>query len=146
MATVSWWIWMILGLLLMLGELLTPGGFYLIFFGVGAGIVGLIALVLPDIPPTAQTLLFVVLSVMALLFFRRPLLERMRKLSPEMPVDRIEGEMATAMEPIEPAATGKAEFRGSSWNARNVGSSPILRDHRCRVENVDGLTLLVKSL
>lgn len=27
-----WWIWLVAGLALMLGELLTPGGFYLLVF------------------------------------------------------------------------------------------------------------------
>ena len=29
----EWWIWVVLGLALLLGEILTPGGFYLLFFG-----------------------------------------------------------------------------------------------------------------
>jgi regulator of protease activity HflC (stomatin/prohibitin superfamily) len=32
----GWWIWIVLGLVLLLGELVTPGGFYILFFGVGA--------------------------------------------------------------------------------------------------------------
>jgi membrane protein implicated in regulation of membrane protease activity len=32
----EWWIWILLGLVLLLGEIVTPGGFYILFFGVGA--------------------------------------------------------------------------------------------------------------
>ena len=32
-----------LGLVLLLGEMITPGGFYILFFGVGAIIVGILA-------------------------------------------------------------------------------------------------------
>jgi membrane protein implicated in regulation of membrane protease activity len=42
-------------------------------------------------------------------------------------------------------AIGKAELRGSTWNARNVGETPITEDQRCRVESVDGLTLSVRG-
>ena len=38
-----WWVWILLGFLLLLAELLTPGGLYLLFFGVAAIIVGLLA-------------------------------------------------------------------------------------------------------
>ncbi len=35
-----WWYWVVLGLLLTGLELATPGGFFVIFFGVGALLVG----------------------------------------------------------------------------------------------------------
>jgi membrane protein implicated in regulation of membrane protease activity len=36
----DWWIWVVLGLVLLIGEIVTPGGFYLLFFGIGAVVVG----------------------------------------------------------------------------------------------------------
>ena len=38
-----WWVWILLGFLLLLAEVLTPGGLYLLFFGVAAILVGLLA-------------------------------------------------------------------------------------------------------
>ena len=38
----DWWIWILFGLLLLLVELVTPGGFYILFFGIGAVIVGIL--------------------------------------------------------------------------------------------------------
>jgi membrane protein implicated in regulation of membrane protease activity len=38
----DWWIWILLGLLLCVAELTTPGGFYILFFGIGAVIVGIL--------------------------------------------------------------------------------------------------------
>ncbi len=35
-----WWAWVLVGFLLLLGEILTPGGFFILFFGVGALVVG----------------------------------------------------------------------------------------------------------
>ena len=40
-----WWYWMVLGLLLLGLELATPGGFFLLFFGVGALLVGGLAII-----------------------------------------------------------------------------------------------------
>ncbi len=44
------WIWLILGLVLLAGELLTPGGFFIIFFGVGALAVGVLRLAGLEMP------------------------------------------------------------------------------------------------
>src|SRR4029078_2204269 len=41
--TLLWWQWLLFGLVLMVAELATPGGFYLLFFGVAAVIVGLLS-------------------------------------------------------------------------------------------------------
>ena len=35
-----WWYWMLLGLVLLGAEMVTPGGFYILFFGLAALIVG----------------------------------------------------------------------------------------------------------
>ena len=37
---ILWWHWLVLGLLLVLAELAASGGFYIIFFGIAALIVG----------------------------------------------------------------------------------------------------------
>lgn len=141
----AWWIWVALGLLLALGELLTPGGFYLVFFGVGAVVAGLMKLIIPGTPLGLQGLLFVVISVASLMLFRRPLLERFRILRPEIQVDTLIGETAIAMEDIASDAIGKAELRGTSWSARNLGAATIPKGRRCRVERVEGLTLFVEA-
>ena len=36
----AWWIWVLGGLVLLLAEVLTPGGFFVVFFGAGAILVG----------------------------------------------------------------------------------------------------------
>ena len=39
-----WWAWLLVGFLLVFAELLTPGGFYLLFFGLAGIVVGLLGL------------------------------------------------------------------------------------------------------
>ena len=36
----GWWLWMLLGFALIVCELTTPGGFFFLFFGLGAVAVG----------------------------------------------------------------------------------------------------------
>ena len=40
---ILWWHWLVLGLVLVVSEMATPGGFYIVFFGVGALAVGILA-------------------------------------------------------------------------------------------------------
>ena len=142
----TWWLWTLVGLLLLAGELLTPGGFYLIFFGAGAIAVGILKLFRLQLGLPLEGLIFIVISVAALALFRKPLLQRFKGLSPTSNVDNLTSEVATALEDIPAGGRGKAELRGTSWNAQNMGDSPIRKATRCKVERVDGLTLLVRPL
>ena len=140
-----WWIWIILGFLLLLAELLTPGGLYLLFFGVAAIFVGLLAGLALAGPPWMQWLLFSLLSVVALSVFRRPLLRRLRPAAMGAEVDSLIGETAIVLEDMAADAIGKAELRGSAWSARNVGKDSLSRGQRCKVEKVEGLMLWVRA-
>ena len=95
-----WWAWWGLGLLLILLELLTPLGFYLIFFGVGALLVGGLAGLLLTVPPWAEWLLFAACSILAMLVFRRPVLTRFHAGSQRSASDSMVGETALALEDI----------------------------------------------
>lgn len=138
---VTWWMWFLLGVLLLLAELITPGAFYQLFFGLGAIVVGLIGLVGINLPLPIQMLLFIALSIGSLLWLRKRLRVKLDSRLPEKKVDDLEGETAVAMEDIAVGAVGKAELRGAAWNARNAGDAVIPESQRCRVMRVDGLTL-----
>ena len=140
-----WWMWVIFRLLLLAGELLTPGGFYVLFFGVAGVCVGLVTRLFPAFPAVGQWLLFSVLAVASLLVFRRPLLEWFRRRSPSKEVDSLVGETAEALEDIAPGQTGRAELRGAAWKAENAGAVPIACRQRCRVVRVEGLTLFIEG-
>ncbi len=141
---IAWWVWFLFGLLLLLAEFLTPGAFYQFFFGAGAVVVGLIGAFGIDMPLALQLGVFLVLSVGSLLVLREPLKIRFGTGSADN-VDKIEGQMAVALQDIAVNDHGKAELRGSVWSARNVGDTDIVENQRCRVERVDGLTLAIKG-
>ena len=140
-----WWIWIVLGCALLLLELATPGGFYFIFFGASAVIVGFLTAAGITSTDWVEWLLFSVFAIGATAIFRRPLLQKFGAVTPRGEVDSLVGETATAMEPIHPGAIGKAELRGTSWTAFNSSSESLVRGQRCRVERVDGLTIFVRS-
>ena len=70
----TWWLWVTLGLVLGAIELATPGGFFVIFFGVAAVAVGLAELAGLGLPAWGQWLAFPILALVALRLFRKPLL------------------------------------------------------------------------
>src|SRR5262245_11547031 len=92
----SWWLWLLLCLIMFARELMTPGGFFIFFFGVGAIVVGLLTLLGLAGPPSLQWLLFVAISVVAFAIFRKPLQNRLGK-TPAQEVDSLVGEVAITL-------------------------------------------------
>ena len=142
----TWWMWMILGLVLLACEMITPGTFFFMFLGISGLLTRLVAWIGPDLPAWVPWLLFSIFSAVSLAFFRKPLMEKF-KLSGRQghKVDSLVGENALALEDIAPGAMGKVELRGASWTARNTGDQPIQRAERPKVERVEGLTLCIRS-
>ena len=140
-----WWYWVLLGLALAAIELATPGGFFFIFFAVGALLVGAIDLSGIVESDAIEWTLFTAVSIACLALFRKPLLRRMNRSGTNDAVDSLVGELAVAAEAILPGQYGRAQLRGSSWTARNVGGSPVAAGERSRVVAVRGLELDIRS-
>ena len=137
----EWWQWLAGGLGLIVLEVVTPSGFFVIFFGIGALTVGILARLAIVEAWWLQWLLFTVLSVVYLLLFRG----RLKSLVPMPPptVDSLVGVLATAQEHLLPGLVGRVEVRGSAWSARNTSDVTLETGQRCRVVTVDGLLLTV---
>jgi inner membrane protein len=137
------WMWIALGLVLAAVELATPGGFFIIFFGVGALVVGLLRVGGLLEPAWSQWLVFPIVAVVALKFFRQPMLARLQGRE-GAPVDSLVGDSALPSIALAPGARGKAEVRGAVWNAHNVGERTVGARERCRVVAVNGLELDIR--
>jgi membrane protein implicated in regulation of membrane protease activity len=141
-----WWSWLLLGLVLLAAEMATPGGFYILFFGLAALIVGALAALEWLNTAWLQWLLFSILSLISLFLFRNSLLVWMKAHEPVgQDVDSIVGETAVLTEDLPAGALGRVELRGTTWSARNAGHTMLTKGHRARVERVDGLTLWIAS-
>lgn len=139
-----WWYWLLLGLLLLGAEMMTPGGFYILFFGLAALVVGAIAWLELVPGESAQWLLFSGMAVAFLLLFRGPLLARINASEVKHPdVDSMLGEIATPVDTLAAGAVGRVELRGTTWSARNTGPNPLAKGQRSKVTGMDGLTLLI---
>ncbi len=139
-----WWLWILLGFGLLAGEMMTPTGFYVFFFGVAALAVGALGwLEIAGSAPT-QWLLFSIFSVVSLLLLRPRLAGRFDpSKGGNTPLPDFVGDIAILVEDLAPGGVAKAELRGTSWNVRSHEHRPLPRGARCRVERVEGLTLWV---
>lgn len=142
-----WWHWIVVGFILIGIELGAVGNFFILFFGLGAIVVGLLDLVGLEGPQWLQWLLFSFFSVVLLLLFRDRLLQWFRDRSAGADrVDALTGETAVVIDPMPPSGMGRVELRGAAWSARNLSATPIAKGKRCRVVAVDGLVLSVQPL
>jgi hypothetical protein len=139
----TWWWWVLGGLALAAVELFTPGTFFIVFFGAGAIVVGALLGIGVRLSSALQWLVFSLVSVGSLLVFRGRLLAATRGAGGG-PVDSIAGEVAVLLDDLAPGAVGKAELRGTAWNARSAGGRALRRGERVRVERVEGLMLWVR--
>ena len=140
----EWWIWLVVGLGLMAFEVVTPGGFILLFFGIGAAVVGL--LVAPGLagPLWAQLLIFTLVSAGSLAVFRKRMLESMKTpAGTDEKLADLVGAVVLLTEDAPAHARGRAEYRGAPWTVQNVGDTPLGKNARARVIGVDGLTLRI---
>ena len=140
----DWWVWILLGFGFLVAEIVTPGGFFALFFGAAALVVG--ALVGAGIagPAWVQWLLFSLLSVASLLFLRPRIAGRFGgSQGGNTPMPALIGNEAVLLEDLEPGGIAKAELRGTSWSVRSRHPERLARGTRTVVQRVDGLTLWI---
>jgi membrane protein implicated in regulation of membrane protease activity len=140
-----WWHWLVLGLVLVALEMAASGGFYIIFFGIAAIVVAVLEMLGIAGPTWVQVLLFSILSIASLLLFRNPIMRRLNLNAGAPDIDTLATEPGTVLEAMAAGANGRVEVRGTTWSARNVGTTYLTHGERCIVVRSDRLTLLVKA-
>jgi hypothetical protein len=142
----AWWAWLVLGIGLLGVEMFViDAQFYLVFIGLSAALVGLLGLVGVEIPQWAQWLAFGVLAVVAMIVFRKRVYELVRGTTGRVEERLTVGDRVLVATRLEPGQSGRVEYRGSSWTARNTGANAIEAGREAVIAEVDGLTLHVKS-
>lgn len=137
---------MLLGAALLAAEMALPGSFFVLFFGVGAVAVGVLAGVGLTDEAWLEWLLFSVVSVVSLLAFRSRLLAYFEKSrASTVGSERIVGDLAMLVDDLEPGDIGRAELRGTVWKVRSREPHRLARGQHVRVERVEGLTLWVRA-
>lgn len=144
-----WFVWALVGIALIGLEMLMPG-FVIFFFGIGALATALFSLI-PLVGGLLwlQILLFVVFSILSLLFLRR----RFTKIFAGTvfdshhadPEETGVGETAEVIETVSPHTDGRIRFQGTTWPAR-TRSATILPGSRAIVIERTGMTYIIAPL
>jgi membrane protein implicated in regulation of membrane protease activity len=138
-----WWGWIVVGVVLLAGELVADAQFYLVFLGAAAVLTGLLGVAGLSGGVAVQWAIFGGLAVVLLVGFRRRVYGHLRGTTPPGH-ESIVGEVAVVQEAIAPGALGRAELRGTSWTARNVGSEALAAGQRAQVARLEGLVIDVR--
>ncbi len=141
----EWWHWVIVGMLLTLAELAMPA-FFVIWFGLGALLVGGLLFIAPDLSSTAQVLLWIVASLaMVMLWFRvfKQNFDRTRSGTAD---GEAIGEIGLLVGAIVPFGKGKVRFQrpllgSDEWVC--LADDAIPAGERVRVVGVEGSFLKV---
>ena len=139
-----WWGWILVGTLLLAGELfVVEADFYLVFLGFAAVVVGVLDLAGLGGPLWLEWLLFAGIAVVSTVFFRQRVYRRLRPAAGGEVGDSVAGQTVLVRQELAPGASGPVELRGTVWSARNVGPAPLAPGARARVARVEGLVLEV---
>ena len=141
------YIWIIVGLLLMLSEFVIPG-FIIFFFGAAAIIVGILQALVPGVPLPAWIIACCILGAVLLLLCRRFMPKYMTgtrmtgSCETDVDNDGVIGEKVTVVEAISVGQPGKVELHGTLWNA--VAEKDISNGEIVVVKGKKNLTLTVE--
>ena len=137
--------WWIAALVLIAAEMILPG-YFLLWIGVAAGVMGLVTLVAPSLPAIAQAVVFALLALASCVVYWRyirplaeqrddqPLLNRRGK--------KLVGEHFVLIEPIV-NGRGKVKVGDGQWLAEGP---ELPAGSEVEVVSVDGTTLRVRQL
>ncbi|MXY25902.1 MAG: hypothetical protein F4Y45_15465 [Acidobacteria bacterium] len=140
----SWWGWLIVGIVLIGGELMTDAAFYLVFAGAAAVVVGLLGLAGLALPVWAQWVAFSVLAIGLMVLFRRKLYDRLRGGLPELQHPAV-GAVVVVTEEVAPGGRTRVRLQGTDWNAVNSGATSIAAGADARVVEADGVELRIAA-
>jgi len=139
-----WWIWMILAAICIIGEVFTAG-FFLLWFGIGALVAGLLALM--GLGAGWQWAVFVVVSGVLLVVSRRFAERFTEKQPPGIGADRFIGKQGIVLEEIDNAKnTGRVRVDKEEWRADGDGDEAIPVGKRVIVTRLDGTHMVVKPV
>ncbi|APT74267.1 nodulation efficiency protein D (NfeD) [Thermosipho melanesiensis] len=133
--------WIVLGLILMALEILTPT-FFIFWFGVGALASSLVAYFIGN--TIWELTVFVVVSGI-LVILTRPIINKMTGDEPrKINVDDIVGKKALVIEEINnKKAKGLVKINGDTWRAFSKNDEIIEKDKYVKVLKVEGAHLIV---
>lgn len=143
---VVYWHWLTLGAILLALEIIVPGAIVM-WFGFGAMVTGLVLLLVPSLSVAAQLILFVVLSVISLIAWRKSPWYKEETTPSDTPGlnDRLNsniGKVYTLSTPII-NGRGTVEVDGTIWQVQGADAPT---GTRVKVVSLDGVFFNVETV
>jgi membrane protein implicated in regulation of membrane protease activity len=140
-----WWHWMVLGIVLTLLELAVPA-FFLIWFGVGALLVGFALLAVPGLSFAWQIVAWVICSILFIGLWFKVFKPGIHKTRAGMSKGAVVGEVGLITREIRPFEKGQIRFQkpvlgDEVWDA--IADEEIRIGERVKVLDVEGNLLKV---
>jgi membrane protein implicated in regulation of membrane protease activity len=137
------WVWIIATAVFAVGEMATPGSFFLAPFAIGAFVAAILAFA--DVSVTVEWTVFLIVSIAALAALR-PVARRLDLNAVDHGVGsrRLVGTRATVLKAIPGAdELGLVRLDREEWRAQSTDGSPIPVGATVRVADVQGTRVLV---
>jgi len=144
----QWWHWLVAGLGLVLLELAIPA-FYIIWFGLGAILVGLVVLVSPQLDLAVQIGLWVTASLAMTLLWFRVFRRSQNKTLAGTASGEVIGEVGLLVGPVAPFQRGRVRFQrpilgSDEWSC--MADTEIAAGERVKVVSVEGSLVKVSKV
>jgi len=142
MPTNLWWVWMLIAAIFVVAEIFTAG-FFILWFGIGAAIAGVLALLGAGV--VWQWVAFVIISGVLFAVSRRFAERFTKKQPPGVGADRFIGKIGVVLEDIDNINnTGRVRIDKDEWRADSETEEVITKGTRIIVTRLDGTHLVVK--
>ena len=142
------WVWLVLGVVLLLVELTVLGGSFMVLpFGISALVASLLGF--SNVSVTVQWAVFAGGGVVLWGVFWRyqSLVQQGNPLPPGVGAARLVGLTGVVLDPIDPDDTeahGRVLVTGETWFARTAGTEVLAQGSRVRITEVEGTRLWVE--
>jgi membrane protein implicated in regulation of membrane protease activity len=137
-------IWLIVGLVMLVAELLSVMLVF-VFFVMGAFVTAALAAtgVLPTVE--SQILVFSSISLISLLIFRKHARRLLDNRDKSFEYQEFIGETAMVIRDIPMSGEGKIYYRGAEWKAISLHGSVICAGSKVVITRVEGIVLVVEE-
>lgn len=137
----TWWVWLIAAVVLLVGELLTEG-FFLFWFAAGAIASTVAALFTNSLP--IQLAVFILITAI-LLFYSRQLGEKISKGKPDTNTnaDVLIGATGIVIREVLPHQKGLVKVKGEEWSCVADDGALIPEGTLVQIVDLQGVTLTV---
>jgi membrane protein implicated in regulation of membrane protease activity len=140
------WLWLVAAFVFAIGEMASPGSFFLLPFAVGALVATVLAFA--DVSVFVEWVAFTAISIGTLVAFR-PLARRLDLLDDDLGIGsrRLIGQTATVLEEIPGRGElGMVRVHREEWRAESMDGSAIPQGSSVRVADVEGTRVIVSQM